>query len=307
MDKKDFFNGFDDDIVDDEDVIDDEEDENGEEDEVDTDKGSDDTDKGEAEDSDTDSDDAEEEDVNSDGKKAEESETAKEAEKKAKEAEKNAKFAEMRRKEEAEAKAKKEKEAEIKRIKEEAKLEAELGAYKVNPYTEEPIKDENDLRIFKIQKQIEEEGGDPINDLGKKIAQIERERLESEKIAAEERRKEQEKLDAQAKAEVKELKDAYPELDVPSLSRDPLWVEAFNKDGGRLTLKEIYEYKYLPKKEQVLKAKESSKEDNANSKKLTKTLSSQSNGGKTSPKNYLEMSDEEYLAAERKENNEDFF
>lgn len=299
MDKKeDFFNGFDDDILDDDFVDDEEEDEESDESE---DTGSDDTGKEADEKEDSPSDEKKADDVKSEEKDSDEA--AKEAEKKAKEAEKNAKFAEQRRKAEAEAKAKKDREAE-ERIRKDATLKAELGAYKVNTYTNEPIIDETDLNIFKVQKQLDEEGKDPIQDLPKRMAELEREAIAKEKAKEEERRKEQEKYNEQAKAEVSELREAYPELDVAKLRNDPLWVEAFEKDGGRLTLKEIYEFKYLPKMSAGKKAEV--KTDDTNSKKLTKTPSSQSNGG-NSNKSYLEMSDEEYLAAEKKERNDDFF
>lgn len=307
-----FFNGFDDDILVDDDFKEDDGSKgDGNKTGDGNDSGSDDTSKKTQVDSgddkaDSSKDDNKAENVNSGDSKSKE-ENANEAELKAKEAEKNAKYAEMRRKDEAEAKARQQKEAEEKRIREDATLKAELGAYKLNAYTNEPIVDENDLNIFKIQKQLDEEGKDPIKDLPKRMAELERQRTEEAKKLAEEKRVAQEKLDAQAKVEVKELHEAHPKLDIPNLLNDPVWVEAFNKDGGRLTLKEIYEYKYLPKKESYSKV--NSKEDEnveKSAKQVTKTPSSQSNGGKTS-KNYLEMSDEEYLAHERKNRNEDFF
>ena len=137
------------------------------------------------------------------------------------------------------------------------------------------------------------------------MAELDRKSAEEAKKRAEKQKEEQDRLNAQAQEEVKELQDAYPELKVSELKSDPLWVEAFKKDGGRLTLKEIYEYKYLPKVNSKNKDKNNDDDDDSNSKKLTKTPSSQANG-KATPKSYLEMSDEEYLASET-ENSEDFF
>lgn len=300
--KENFFNGFDDDILTDEDF--EEEGAEGDKGEGKTDNPADKTDGTEGK---TAEDKTDEGSVKTDEGKSDEDKKADEAKKKAEEAEKNAKFAEMRRKQEAEAKAKKEREAELERAKREAATKAELGVLKENPYTGEKIEDESDLEIYKIQKSLEDEGKDPVKDLPKKLAQIQREKAAEAKKVADSRAEVEAKAKEKATKEVNELRTAYPDLNTAELAKDPLWLEVSGDKLDRLTLKEIYEFYYLPKKNQSKQTKtDDTKVDEENGKKVTKVPSSNSNGGKTSPKNYLEMTDEEYLKAE-KADNEDFF
>lgn len=235
-------------------------------------------------------------------------EAAKEAAKKAEEAEKNAKFAEERRKREAEAKAKKEREEEMERVRKEATVKAELGSIKTNPYTNEPIVDEEDLKVYKIQKELEDAGKDPVKDLPKKLAEIERSKADEAKKIADAKKVEDDKLKEKAKNEVADFRKDYPDINTAELAKDPIWNEIYDP---RLTIKENYEWKYLKAKESAGKKKEEDTNPNnenveENGKKISKVPSAGSNGGKTTPKNYLEMSDEEYLEGEKKDS-EDFF
>lgn len=214
------------------------------------------------------------------------------------EAERNAKFAEKRRAKEA-----KEREAREAKIKEAAKLEVKLGIIKENPYTNKPVKDEEDLKIYELMKEIDESGGDPINDLPERIA------ADNRKLAEERRAKEAEEVNRQNKTneEVKELSKAYPELNLMELSKDNEYLQLCESKGGRWTMLECYEYLVSKREKQKTaeKAKEEDETVKEGSKKVTKVPSS-TNGKKHSSQNYLEMTDEEYIELQ-KQNNKDFF
>lgn len=103
-----------------------------------------------------------------------------EAEKKRKE------LHEKNEQEKAKRLAREQKEREEK-IRKDAKLEAELGLIKTNEFTGEKITDEEDLEIYKIMKEIDEKGGDALNDLPKVLAERNRKAKEEAKKAEEDR------------------------------------------------------------------------------------------------------------------------
>lgn len=217
-------------------------------------------------------------------------ETDKEKEEQAK---KNAFYAEQRRKKEAEEKAKKEAEQKEReqKIRDEATLSAKLGMLKTNPYTNEPIVDAEDLQIYEVQKKLEEEGKDPISDLPKRLAEINRKHNADAKKQQEQSVKKQEQINA----EIKELLDKYPDVKTDELARDPLFQECLTGRAGRWSQVEIYEL-YLDKKAKAeAEEKEKQKKQVAenNSKNLSSTPTSQA-GGKPSAKNIEDMSAEEY-------------
>lgn len=288
MPKKEEFNGFDDDIFSPEDFEDEEE---TVEEESETD---DKEEQVETQEEETQAVEDEEEQV----KTPEELE----AEQKAKaEADKNAHYAKLRREKEAKEKAQREKE-----IKEAAKLEAKLDLIKTNPYTNEAISDEEDLKIYELQKAIEEKGGDPITDLPKALAEQNRKAAQAQKALDEEKIANQKKLDA----EVDELYAQYPEA-FEFVKKDQSLVELHSKKDGRWTLTECYEYLIAQQKAQgivetkVENDKKKKEIVDKVAKKNTSVPSSKSNGGKTST-NYFGMTDEEYLRQEA-EGNIDFF
>lgn len=291
MPNKEEFNGFDDDIFSPEEFVEDEEIEdesepNGNGEQV------------EQEDDNSQT----EEETEEQAEVQEESETDEKAKA---EAEKNAHYARLRRQREAEEKELKEKKE--KEIREAAKLEAELGIIKKNPYTEEPIVDEEDLRIYKLQKAIEEKGGDPITDLPKAIAEENRKIAQERKAQAEQNQATQAQLAQQAN----ELFEKYPEA-IGTAQDDQELLDLMSEKSGRWTMTECYEYLQMTRKNtQATKTKAETEETKAKvvketTNKISKTPSSQSNGGKASKDDYLAMTDEEYLKQEA-ENNTDFF
>lgn len=217
-----------------------------------------------------------------------------EVETKKPETDKNSYYAQKRREREAAEKAQREKE-----IREAAKLEAELGLIKKNPYTNEVISDEEDLKIYKLQKAIEENGGDPITDLPKALAEQNRKEAKERKALAEQNQATQEKLAKEAN----ELFEKYPEA-VNVAQNDQELLDLMAEKDGRWTMVECYEHlaqkrKYeqsVKKKTQDEQKKKEVVEETTN--KYHKIPSAQPNGGKVSEDDYSTMTTEEYIKSE---------
>lgn len=189
-----------------------------------------------------------------------------------------ARQAEARRKREA-----KEREAREKEIERQAYLKGKLEATKVNTFTEEPIEDEYDLFIFETQKQLEKEGKDPISDLPKRLAEINR---KNAKEATEEANKKR-KLDEQIDKEFAEFKDKYPSIKIPELLADADFKDyADGRLGkGGKTLIQLYEsFQNLKKR---FGGKEEEEEDDGK-----KSPPSPNGGRKTTKTSYSKMSRE---------------
>lgn len=197
----------------------------------------------------------EDEEVSEEGDNTEEESSDDDEKKKEEEKAKNAKAAERRRKREE---AKKNREKREAAIREEAKINAELGILKVNPFTEEPIVDEEDLKIYKIQKELDDEGLDPINDLPKKLAERARNEAKKAKEQAENAEKEQKERMDKINAEIKELRTKYPNVNTAELAEDPLFQKCLEGRAGRWSQVEIYEL-YLSKKSEAERKAEEEK------------------------------------------------
>ena len=166
----------------------------------------------------------------------------------------NAYFAEMRRKQEAKKREQ--------QIREETALETKLGLVKTNPYTHTPIKDKYDLEMYELQKAIEDEGGDPIADLSKHIANRKRAEIEAEK-ARMAKQKQQEQAEREAlEKDIAEFRKKYPNVNTAELATDSRFIDIVAEKQGRWTTLEMYEY-YLSSK----KAEENSKQKQAEANK----------------------------------------
>lgn len=268
-----------DDDFDDEDEIDDEDlddDEDEDIDDVDDDKVKK-SKKGDKKGHDDDEDDDADEDEEEDEDEDEDDEKSKKSKEEQDKAER-ARQAEARRKREA-----KEREAREKEIERKAYLKGKLEATKVNTFTEEPIEDEYDLFIFETQKQLEKEGKDPISDLPKRLADINR---QSAKKATEEADKKRQ-LDEQIDKEFSEFKDKYPSVKIPELLADPDFKDyADGRLGkGGKTLTQLYEsFQNLKKK---FGGSEEEEEDDGK-----KSPPSPNGGRKTTKTSYSKMSRE---------------
>ncbi len=284
--KSDFFNGFDNDIIDPDDFQEDEPNEN----DVDSNSSEDDGKSLENEETNENEEvqDSQDDDSSENAKTPEESEEEK----------KQRELHEKNEKEKQKRLAREQKEREEK-IKKDAKLEAELGILKTNPFTNEPINDEDDLEIYKLMKEIDDNGGDAISDLPKAIAEKNRKAKEEAKKAKE---KEQAEKDAISN-EIKGFHERHPEITVNYLKKigfeekidDP-------KYNGWSYAERVNDF--INNYNNSAKEKSDDQKNGGADKK--NPPSSNSNGGKQGDISYMDMSDEEYLKQE-KENNLDFF
>lgn len=149
----------------------------------------------------------------------------KEAEKKVQQdKEKNAQQAEARRKREKEEKERKEREE---KIKNESYLKGKLDSTKVNEFTDEPINDEYDLKVYEMQKKIKAQGGDPISDLPKYLANQEREVQKAQK-----------EKESAVEKDINAFRKSHPTAtneDIEKIINDPIG----SKYLGKLSLDEI--------------------------------------------------------------------
>lgn len=199
---------------------------------------------------------------------------------------KDASFAEKRREKE-----RLEREQREAKIKEEAKIEGKLSVLKTNPYTNEKIEDDEDLKIYEIQKTLDDEGLDPISDLPKRLAELERNKKKAEKAQAEE----QEKINVSLKKDIENFKKAYPDVDTKKLASDNEYLEFAKGKIGRWTTQEIYEAYQAKKEKSSAKEKKAMVEKEADdvSKKITKNPSS-TPSGTLPPKTVENMTKEEF-------------
>ncbi len=241
----------------------------------------------EEEDEDLDDDDIEEEETDEDDDKEENHDDGEE--KKGKQSkEERARQAQARREREA-----KEREDREKRIRDEAYLKGKLEATKVNTFTEEPIEDEYDLFIFETQKELEKEGKDPIADLPKRLAEINRKNAKEANDKATEKQKLNEKIDK----EFNEFRGKYPKINIPELLQDPDFKDyADGRLGkGDKSLTQLYE-SFLNLKEKFSGKKAEEEEDDGKA-----TPPSPNGGRKTTKTSYSKMSEEEKIKELRRQ------
>ena len=219
-------------------------------------------------------------------------ETDTQSQEKEEQAKKNAHFAEQRRKKEQA-----EREAREQKIREEATLNAKLGMVKTNPYTNDPISDEDDLEVYELMKQIDDEGGDPISDYPKKLLEIKKKAKAEAKAKADAEEREKTTRSLKIEEEIKELREKYPKVDTSALANDPLFQECLKGKAGRWSQVEIYEL-YLTKKAQAdneAQENEAKRATEEGSKNVSKTPSSNANG-KSNPVKVENMTDAEFEA-----------
>lgn len=146
--------------------------------------------------------------------KTEETDSKKDKPKQSKE--KNKEFADKRRAEKAQRE-----ETELKVLKE------YVGK---NPYTGETIETLRDVKVYKTMKQIEKNGGDPVQDYHKYAGLEEQQAIDGEKARSE-----------KIKRDINDFKAVYPQVDLNELGKDKDFVEFSNKLLGSNSLKTVYE------------------------------------------------------------------
>lgn len=146
--------------------------------------------------------------------------------------EENAEFARKRREQEQQAR--------IDKAKEEARTQAIIEIVGKNPYTDEKLENETDVRIYEAMKAYERNGGDPVKDQAKIIKSVmreERDSFEKETKAFKEKQEEE----AKAKSEVAEFKSKYPNIDINALLKDEAFADYAEGKLGKRTLTQLYE------------------------------------------------------------------
>ena len=183
-------------------------------------------------------------------------------------------------------------------MKKEAYVKGQLDSTKYNSFTNDEIKDEYDLKIYQLQQKIKENGGDPIEDLAKEMAKLEREKA-NQKSKEEQSKKEQEE---KAKRDYKEIKEKYPKLDVADLLKNKnfeLYARARVEKDSLLTIYE--DYLALKKSFEENYAKEQEeKESKEKAKKESTTPGSSSLRSKTNSK-YSSLTPEQRIEILKKQ------
>lgn len=170
-------------------------------------------------------DDLEGDEAEGDGQKAE-------GPKKEQSKEERARQAEARRKREAEKRK-----AEDKRIADEAYVRGQLDSTKKNPYTNQPVKDEYDLKVLRVQRQIEEDGGDPITDLPARLAELDR--ADARKKADEAKKKAE--GDKAIEDDIADFRKKNPSVDPKKLLADGRFASFSRGKLGSESLADIYD------------------------------------------------------------------
>ena len=146
--------------------------------------------------------------------------------------EENSEFARQRREKEQQAK--------IDKAKEEARIQAIIDVVGSNPYTNEPLENEFDVKIYQAMKQYEKEGGDPIADQAKIIKSIVNKDNKSRQDAIQQEIAKTES-ENKAKSELDELVKAYPDVNVAELLNDEDFKDYAEGKVGTKPLKQLYE------------------------------------------------------------------
>ena len=184
----------------------------------------------------------------------------------------NSKYAEARRKAEKEAEIK------IKEAYEKGKAEAYIG--KINPYTNEEIKDLQDVEVYETMYEIERSGKDPIQDFSKAIA---------DKRRVDYQRKQKEKeIEEKVKKDVEDFSKKYPDININQLLANETFSDYM--DGKTKPLVDIYESYERLKNTFRNNAIETAKNTISNSKSSPGSL----NGGTEIKYDYATMSSADF-------------
>ena len=143
----------------------------------------------------------------------------------------NAEFARQRReREKAEEKAKQELEF----------YQREIG---INPWTEQPIEDADDIAEYRLMKQIESEGGDPLNDYAKRLKLQRKEKKEQKENKASNTsfsELTEEQKQARVNEEITEFSSQYPDVNVSELFENDSFMDFAGEYLGKVSLSVAY-------------------------------------------------------------------
>lgn len=181
-----------------------------------------------------------------------------------------------------------------KAIRDEAFTKGKLASIESNPYTNDRIQDEYDLKIYELQKKIDDEGGDPINDLPSRLARMDREAQAEKKAKEEAEAKKNEAIDS----DIRNFKAKFPDIDAKALMKDENFSDYAEGKLGNKPLSEIYEG-YQKRFGSLIEGKKKTELEEA---KKRSSAPSSGGGQRSEPKSYSQMSKEERIAYLRSQN-----
>lgn len=130
--------------------------------------------------------------------------------------------------------AERRREAERQKAIKDAEVKATIRALGgVNPFTEEEMKDADDVEEFLAMQEIKQSGGDPVADYMKHM----KDRKKAQ--AAEAARAEQ--VTARMNTELEDMRASYPDVNIDDLIKDEMFNSYADGKVGRIPLKQIYE------------------------------------------------------------------
>ena len=101
-----------------------------------------------------------------------------------------------------------------------------------NPYTGGEMRDAEDIEEYLLQKEISENGGDPVADLASYRKQKAREKREAEETKAEGKQR--------MATEVNEFREKFPDVNMTELLRDEDFAEYAEGKLGKKSISEVY-------------------------------------------------------------------
>lgn len=207
--------------------------------------------------------------------------------------EENARQAKLRREKEQKERAEREEQ-----IRKEAYEKGKLDSTKTNEFTNKPIQDVYDLKIYELQKKIKENGGNPIEDLPAELAKIEREEAQKRDAASKQKQNE----DSKILDDIKSFSAKYEDVDIKELFRDEIFSDYIEGKLGKSSLIEVYE-KFLKMKSKLLSlsAKDEENKKDENDAKKRGGSPGQNGSKKKDPTTYSKMSKEEKINELRKQ------
>ena len=184
-------------------------------------------------------------------------------------------------------------ERERKKELEKAYLKGKLEGIKTNPYTEEPIQDSEDLEVYEIMRELDEQGKSPIEDFPKEVARRRRE-LNAKKQKEQE---DKQKQDDFIRQDYAQFSKKYADVNLNTLFNDESFKLFSNSRLGKDSLSDIYnDYlnfcNVVTKRYESKKAEEEkAKQDKEQAKQMGKTPAPSQTPGTT--KEYKDLSREE--------------
>lgn len=253
----------------------------------------DDEEKEDEEDETLEDDDFDEDEEESDSENQHEEEDTNKSSKKKQSQEENARQAKIRREKEQRERAEREE-----RIRNEAYEKGKLDSTKTNEFTNKPIRDVYDLKIYELQKKIKENGGNPIEDLPDELAKIEREEAQKRDAASKQKQNEDNKI----LEDIKAFSAKYKDVDIKELFNDEIFSDYVEGKLGKSSLIEVYE-NFLKMKSKISSSNardEENKRDEDDAKKRGSSPG-QTGSKKKEPTTYSKMSKEEKINELRKQ------